>query len=203
MVFPANKPVCTCFRCASRWALMVGENRKEVCPLRQAFTAYGSTVVEVEVRRLTASRLVCLRRSWECTHCLDIWKYIGWYEDLLSEDLDILGLSDSSRNTNQGVQYTREYGSGKLQCAMKVNVGGTPYGCTIVRPWTSVKGLRMSVFTGTRKMVNYAWAGWSQGKLWWRLEGILTCKLILRFGYRGERLIEPSSSWFPPKFPPG
>ena len=25
----------------------------------------------------------------------------------------------------------------------------------------------------------------------------------LKFGYRGERLIEPSSSWFPPKFPLG
>ncbi|XP_046665576.1 uncharacterized protein LOC124357644, partial [Homalodisca vitripennis] len=26
---------------------------------------------------------------------------------------------------------------------------------------------------------------------------------IVRAGYRGERLIEPSSSWFPPKFPSG
>jgi hypothetical protein len=32
---------------------------------------------------------------------------------------------------------------------------------------------------------------------------ILTCKSIVRLGYRGERLIEPSSSWFPPKFPSG
>ena len=32
---------------------------------------------------------------------------------------------------------------------------------------------------------------------------ILTCKSIIKFGYRGERLIEPSSSWFPPKFPSG
>ena len=30
---------------------------------------------------------------------------------------------------------------------------------------------------------------------------VLTCKSIVKFGYRGERLIEPSSSWFPPKFP--
>ncbi len=28
-------------------------------------------------------------------------------------------------------------------------------------------------------------------------------KSIVKFGYRGERLIEPSSSWFPPKFPSG
>ena len=65
------------------------------------------------------------------------------------------------------------------------------------------KGLSVSIHVGTRKMVNYAWIGWSQGKLWWRLVVILTCKSIIKFGYRGERLIEPSSSWFPPKFPSG
>ena len=32
---------------------------------------------------------------------------------------------------------------------------------------------------------------------------VLTCKSFVKFGYRGERLIEPSSSWFPPKFPSG
>ena len=61
----------------------------------------------------------------------------------------------------------------------------------------------MSVPVGTRKMVNYAWIGWSQRKLWWKLVAVLTCKSIVKFGYRGERLIEPSSSWFPPKFPSG
>lgn len=55
----------------------------------------------------------------------------------------------------------------------------------------------------TRKMVNYAWAGRSQRKLWWRPAAVLTCKSVVRPGYRGERLIEPSSSWFLPKFPPG
>ena len=60
-----------------------------------------------------------------------------------------------------------------------------------------------SVHVGTRKMVNYAWARRSQRKLWWRSVAILTCKSIVRPGYRGERLIEPSSSWFPPKFPSG
>ena len=66
-----------------------------------------------------------------------------------------------------------------------------------------VKDLSKSIYVGTRKMVNYAWVGWSQRKLWWRLVAILTCKSIVKFGYRGERLIEPSSSWFPPKFPSG
>ena len=38
---------------------------------------------------------------------------------------------------------------------------------------------------------------------WWRLEAILTCKSIVGFEYRGERLIELSSSWFISKFPSG
>lgn len=61
----------------------------------------------------------------------------------------------------------------------------------------------MSARGRTRKMVNYAWAGRSQRKLWWRSAAVLTCKSVVRPGYRGERLIEPSSSWFPPKFPSG
>ena len=64
-------------------------------------------------------------------------------------------------------------------------------------------GSLQSINVGTRKMVNYAWPGWSQGKPWWRTVAILTCKSIVGAGYRGERLIEPSSSWFLPKFPSG
>lgn len=56
---------------------------------------------------------------------------------------------------------------------------------------------------GTRKRVNYTWSGWSQRKLWWKFSAVLTCKLFVRVAYRGERLIELSSSWFPPKFPWG
>ena len=62
---------------------------------------------------------------------------------------------------------------------------------------------RQSGHARTRKMVNYARAGRSQRKLWWRSAAILTCKSIVKLGYRGERLIEPSSSWFLPKFPSG
>ncbi len=65
------------------------------------------------------------------------------------------------------------------------------------------KDLSVSISVGTRKMVNLACVGRSQGKPWWRLEAILTCKSIVKHGLRGERLIEPSSSWFPPKFPSG
>ena len=50
-------------------------------------------------------------------------------------------------------------------------------------------GLSKSVCVNTRKAVKYARAGQSQGKLWWRLR------------QSGERPIEPSQSWFPPKFP--
>ena len=72
------------------------------------------------------------------------------------------------------------------------------------RPVASLECYRSySISVGTRKMVNYAWAEWSQGKPWWRLEAILTCKSFVWPGYRGERLIEPSSSWFPAKFPSG
>jgi len=56
---------------------------------------------------------------------------------------------------------------------------------------------------GTRKRVNYTWSGWSQRKLWWKFSAVLTCKLFVRVAYRGERLIELSSSWFLPKFPWG
>ena len=31
---------------------------------------------------------------------------------------------------------------------------------------------------------------------------MLTCKSLFELGHRGERLIEPSSSWFPPKSSP-
>ena len=68
-------------------------------------------------------------------------------------------------------------------------------------PSVNYESYSMSV--RTRKMVNYAWAEWSQRKLWWKLEAILTCKSFVWLGYRGERLIEPSSSWFPAKFPSG
>jgi len=60
-----------------------------------------------------------------------------------------------------------------------------------------------SMHVRTRKMVNYAWVGRSQGKPWWRFVAILTCKSFVKPGYRGERPIEPSGSWFPPKYPSG
>ena len=63
-----------------------------------------------------------------------------------------------------------------------------------------VKDMSKSIIGRTRKMVNYTWVGWSQGKLWWRLVALLTCKSFVKLACRGERLIELSSSWFPLKF---
>ena len=51
-----------------------------------------------------------------------------------------------------------------------------------------------SMYTGTRKMVNYTCAGLRLEKFCWRLETILTCKSFVGCKCRGERLIELSSS---------
>lgn len=103
--------------------------------------------------------------------------------------------------------------SSKPRGAMKVRAGerrprwdpGPPGLRAHHRPVSPAPSGRWSVSAcdRTRKMVNYAWAGRSQRKLWWRPVAVLTCKSVVRPGYRGERLIEPSSSWFPPKFPSG
>ncbi|KAK2814188.1 hypothetical protein Q5P01_000714 [Channa striata] len=79
-------------------------------------------------------------------------------------------------------------------------VGSPPPGSGAPPPASPAPSGRWSVSARdrTRKMVNYAWAGRSQRKLWWRPVAVLTCKSVVRPGYRGERLIEPSSSWFPP-----
>jgi len=63
----------------------------------------------------------------------------------------------------------------------------------------------VSISIETRKMVNYTWTWWSQVKTWWKLALCGTDVQIVTawFMYRGERLIEPSSSWFPSKFPLG
>ena len=72
---------------------------------------------------------------------------------------------------------------------------------------TLVSGISctLSISVETRKMVNYARAWWSQVKTWWKLALWGTdVQIVTSWSeYRGERLIEPSSSWFPPKFPSG
>ena len=87
----------------------------------------------------------------------------------------------------------------KPACAMKVSTEML----ASAADQSTGRGLSMSISVRTRKMVNYACEGQSLRKLRWRLVAILTCKSFVIHGYRGERLIEPSSSWFPPKFPSG
>ena len=72
--------------------------------------------------------------------------------------------------------------------------------CALATDGDLESGLSKSISVRNRKMVNHAWEGQSQGKLWWRLVAILTCKSSIVLGSRSERRIEPSSSWFPPKF---
>lgn len=62
---------------------------------------------------------------------------------------------------------------------------------------------RESMRPPTRKQVSYACAGGSRGKPRWTPAAVLTCKSIVKRGYRGERPIELASSWFRSKFPPG
>ena len=62
---------------------------------------------------------------------------------------------------------------------------------------------RWSKHVRTRKMVNYTWTDRSRRKLWWKIHAVLTCKLLVIFEYRGERLIELSSSWFHLNIPLG
>lgn len=113
----------------------------------------------------------------------------------------------------RSLTHARVRGWNKPRGAMKVRAGarrlrwdpGPPGLRAHHRPVSPALSGRWSVSAcdRTRKMVNYAWAGRSQRKLWWRPAAVLTCKSVVRPGYRGERLIEPSSSWFPPKFPSG
>ena len=75
--------------------------------------------------------------------------------------------------------------------------------CALSANWPIVRGLCLSICIRTRKMVNYAWIMQIQEKFWRKLAAVLTCKSFVKFEYRGERLIEPSSSWFLLKFPSG
>lgn len=105
------------------------------------------------------------------------------------------------RNEGEGRRAPAEVGS--RGASSRLAAPGAPPARLARRPLAGPGRWSVSVRARTRKMVNYAWAGRSQRKLWWRSVAVLTCKSVVRPGSRGERLIEPSSSWFPPKFPSG
>ena len=102
----------------------------------------------------------------------------------------------------RAIELTKLKGVVKAKSSLLLE-GGSVRRTPATSNWPRFIGSTQSINVGTRKMVNYAWPGWSQGKPWWRTVAILTCKSIVGAGHRGERLIEPSSSWFLPKFPSG
>ena len=130
----------------------------------------------------------------------DAYFEAGYYPELVT--------SSPSWNTDQGVHLVRESFGCKPNRRSESNTvrplsSTGPSQRTVPLVELSFSDGVWSVQGETRKMVNYAWVGWNQRKRWWRSEVILTCKSITKLGYRGERLIEPSSSWFPSKFPSG
>ena len=157
------------------------------------------------------------------------WKLAGWVCECCSCCLDMLGLAASFRDASvpfwvadpilvcKLLMLVNKHLSTRLETRTKESNACVSFWviklCGVLKEivgmiapatnQTIVWGLSGSMCVRTRKMVNYAWGKQSQGKLWWRLVAILTCKSFVILEYRGERLIEPSSSWFPPKFPSG
>ncbi len=119
-----------------------------------------------------------------------------------ADDFAKTAVIHSSWNTDQGVYDIYESAGAKThrrnESEYKQPLRAT--GCSCSRPWSSEKGSSKSISHKTRKMVNYTWVGWSLRKLRWKLEEVLTCKSISKLEYRGDRLIELSSSWFTLKF---
>jgi len=88
----------------------------------------------------------------------------------------------------------------KLKCIR----GFLPPPCRLVSEWGSPLLCQVSsIRVMSRKRVIYTWAGQTQGKPCRKTAPILTCKSFVKPGYRGERPIELSSSWFRPKGPSG
>ena len=139
------------------------------------------------------------RRPWP--RCWEIWWNTGVWPEGPAGDCAKKASTDPSWNTDQGVYHL---------CKCEGRKTWTPtereykMWDVIVATSAIAESMTMcmskSIIGRTRKMVNYTWVGWSQEKFWWRLEALLTCKSFVKLACSGERLIEPSSSWFPLKF---
>ena len=109
------------------------------------------------------------------------------------ETCGTLELKDPSWNTDQGDSLYHEYKSVMDECA------GWP---SSNRHFMSSRRWRV-VRMRPERWWTMRGDGEAKRNLWWKPEAVLTCKSVASPPYRGERLIEPSSSWFPPKFPSG
>jgi len=72
-------------------------------------------------------------------------------------------------------KYSLSYWKGELLAILGVHTKRMP---NTNRP---SRRLSLSVPVWTRKVVNYAWTGWSPGKPRWRSVAMLTCKSLARF----------------------
>ena len=154
----------------------------EFCFLGNCIFLHSTCLVLSTAHALRSARLVLQGTGF-------LWH---WYQKVSN---------DPSWNTDQGVHTRVRVRAVKRHVRSESN--SFNFRCRNNRLQFSERGLSVSTPVGTRKMVNYIWGGWSQGKPWWRLVAILTCKSFVTLGHRGERLIELSSSWFPSKFPSG
>lgn len=85
----------------------------------------------------------------------------------------------------------RAWNSSGTLARLRTRMGGFQLRC--IPPY-------QAMLLGPERCVSYVWAGSSRRKRRGRAEAVLTCKSFVRPGYRGERLIEASGSWFTPKF---
>ncbi len=89
--------------------------------------------------------------------------------------MQVVGLTETRKRSESKSRLCRVFGEIPCSGGVKaVAAGASPAHHELKWLWWS-----LSMHAETRKMVNYAWAGRSQGKLWWRPVAILTCKSIV------------------------
>jgi hypothetical protein len=106
----------------------------------------------------------------------------------------------SSWNTNQGVWYDDKYITITVTCSVKTN-----------SPYLESRAVPSVVLHRGDKLSCWDPKDCELYLNWWKpeetlvddLETMLTCKSLVWVEYSGERPLEQSSSWFPPKFPAG
>ena len=146
--------------------------------------------------------IATLMQSWTLTSVMMLSSWLCFLHTLLSCKVWCSKNSGNRPVLKHGLRSLTYRRAAKCKIYLRNEIVMISYS-SISRDFPIMEDTMMSRYARTRKMVNYSWAEWSQGKLWWKFVALLTCKSFAWLGYRGERLIEPSSSWFPPKFPLG